>query len=206
MTAIIASAEACLRWLTREPAEVADARKSAMRVIEQSRRATKVVSGLRSLVRNEPLQFADVYINETIEEVLVLTKRELQRAGVVLKTDFDASMPIIEADRVQLQQVVLNLVRNAIEAMADVNGGPRLLSVSSKVVDGHASVSIADTGMGCDPASSEHLFAALYTTKADGLGLGLPICRKIVTAHGGRLWAEKNTAHGATFSFTLPLR
>jgi signal transduction histidine kinase len=177
-----------------------------VRLIEQSRRATKVVSGLRSLVRDEPPQFADVRINETIEEVLLLSKRELERAGVALKTEFDASMPIIEADRVQLQQVVLNLVRNAIEAMADVDGGTRLLSVSSKVADGHASVSIADTGMGFDPASSEHLFAALYSTKSEGLGLGLSICRKIVNAHGGRLWAEKNAAHGATFSFTLPLR
>jgi signal transduction histidine kinase len=206
LTAIVASAQACLRWLAREPAEVAEARKSAVRVVEQSRRATKVVSGLRSLVRDEPLQFADVRINETIEEVLLLSKRELERAGVALKTDFDASMPIIEADRVQLQQVVLNLVRNAIEAMADVDGAARLLDVSSKVADGHASVSIADTGMGVDPASSEHLFAALYTTKSEGLGLGLSICRKIVNAHGGRLWAEKNATHGATFSFILPLR
>jgi signal transduction histidine kinase len=206
LTAIIASAEACHRWLAREPAEAAEARKSARRVIEQSGRATKFVGGVRSLVRDEQLQFADVHISETIEEVLVLLKRELERAGVALKTDFDASMPNIEADRVQLQQVVLNLVRNAIEAMADVNGGARVLSVSSKVADGHASVSIADTGVGFDPASTEHLFAALYTTKGDGLGLGLSICRKIVNAHGGRLWAEKNTAHGATFSFILPLR
>jgi signal transduction histidine kinase len=206
LTAIVASAEACLRWLAREPVEADEARKSAMCVIEQVRRATKVVSGLRSLVRDPQPQFADVHINAVIEEVLLLTKRELERAGVAHKTDFDASMPSIEADRVQLQQVVLNLVRNAIEAMADVNAGTRVLGVSSKVADGYASVSVADTGVGIDPASSELLFAALYTTKPEGLGLGLPICRKIVSAHGGQLWAEKNMAHGATFTFTLPLR
>ena len=206
LTAIIASAEACLRWLARGPTAAEEARTSIMRVIEQGRRATDVVSGLRSLVRDAPPKFTEVAISTTIEEVLVLSRRELERADIALKIDFDASMPTIEADRVQLQQVVLNLVRNAVEAMADVNDGARVLSVSSKVADGHASVSIADTGMGIDPASSEHLFAPLYTTKCQGLGLGLSICRKIVSAHGGRLWAEDNTTHGATFTFILPLR
>ncbi len=205
LTAIRASADACLRWLAREPAETDEACRSALRVVEQSRRATSVVGGLRSLVRDSQLQFADVHVNETIEEVLVLLKRELERAGVAVKADFDETLPYIEADRVQLQQVVLNLVRNAIEAMADVDG-VRTLSISSKVADGHASVSIADRGVGIDPAAAEHLFAALYTTKGEGLGLGLSICRKIVGAHGGRLWAEKNTVQGATFTFTLPVR
>ncbi|GEP56604.1 ATP-binding protein [Reyranella soli] len=205
LTAIRASADACLRWLAREPADTDEARRSALRVVEQSRRATNVVGGLRSLVRDSHLRFADVHVNETIEEVLVLLKRELELAGVALKTAFDETLPPIEADRVQLQQVVLNLVRNAVEAMASVDG-VRALSISSRVADGHVSVSIADTGVGVDPASAEHLFAALYTTKGEGLGLGLSICRKIVVAHGGRLWAEKNTTHGATFTFTLPAR
>jgi signal transduction histidine kinase len=125
---------------------------------------------------------------------------------VMLRTDFDTSMPKIEADRVQLQQVVLNLVRNAIEAMTLVNGRARVLSVSSKLTDGHASVTIADTGVGIDFASRERVFNALYTTKGEGLGLGLSICRKIVGAHGGRLWVEKRKAPGATFTFALPLR
>ncbi len=204
LTGIVASAEACLRWIAREPVEAAEARASARRVIEQSRRLASVVSGLRSLVRDARLQAADVHVNEMIEEVLLLSKRELERAGVALKTDFDPSMPNIEADRVQLQQVVLNLVRNAIEAMSDVNGDARVLIVSSKFVDGHASVSIVDTGVGLDAAGTEHLFVPLYTTKDQGLGLGLSICRKIISAHGGRLWAENNAAHGATFTFTLP--
>jgi signal transduction histidine kinase len=205
LTAIIANADACLRWLAREPADADSACQSARRVIEQGRRATDVVSGLRSLVRDSPPRFAGVRVNETIEEVLVLLKRELELGGVALKTDLDPMMPEVEADRGQLQQVVLNLVRNAIEAMADVDG-LRALRVSSKAVDGLATVSIADTGVGIDPAAAEQLFTALYTTKDEGLGLGLSICRRIVDAHGGRLWAGKNTASGSTFSFSLPLR
>jgi len=206
LTGIITSAEACLRWLARDPAELGEARKSAMRVIEQGYRTSTVVSGLRSLVRDAQLQFADVQINDAVEEVLLLSKRELERAGVTLRTDFDTSMPKIEADRVQLQQVVLNLVRNAIDAMVTANAGARVLSASSKVTDTHASVTIADTGVGIDSANRERLFDALYTTKGEGLGLGLSICRKIVSAHGGRLWAEKKDTPGATFTFALPLR
>jgi C4-dicarboxylate-specific signal transduction histidine kinase len=200
----MASAEACLQWLAREPVEVDEARRSARRVITQSRRLADVISGLRSLVRDAQLHLAGVHLNQAIEEVLLFSKRELELAGVVLKADFDSSMPNIEADRVQLQQVVLNLVRNAIEAMADVEGA-RVLSVSSKLTDSYASVSIADSGAGFDPAGRDHLFAPLYTTKSHGLGLGLSICRKIISAHGGRLWAENDTTRGATFTFILPL-
>jgi signal transduction histidine kinase len=206
LTGIITSAEACLRWLARDPAEPGEARKSAMRVIEQGRRASNIVAGLRSLVRDAQLRFANVQINDAVEEVLVLLKRELERASVTFRIDFDTSMPKIEADRVQLQQVVLNLVRNAIDAMADVNGRARILTAASKVADSHACVTITDTGVGIDPADSERLFDALYTTKDEGLGLGLSICRKIISAHGGRLWVEENATHGAAFSFALPLR
>ena len=206
LTGISTSAEACLRWLARDPVAPGEARKSAMRVIEQGHRASNVVTGLRSLVRDAQLKFADVQINEAVDEVLLLSKRELVRAGITLRTDFDTSMPKIQADRVQLQQVVLNLVRNAIDAMTGVNGRARVLTASSKVTDGYASVTIGDTGLGIDPASRERLFDALYTTKGEGLGLGLSICRKIVSAHGGHLWVEKNTRHGATFAFALPFR
>ena len=206
LTGIITSAEACVRWLTRDPAEPGEARKSALRIVEQGRRATNVVAGLRSLVRDAQLNFADTEINEAIEEVLVLSKRELERAGVTLRTDFDRSLRNVEADRVQLQQVVLNIVRNAIEAMAAVNGRARVLTASSKAIDDRISVAITDTGVGIDPANRERLFDALYTTKGGGLGLGLSICRKIINVHGGRLWMEENTPYGATFIFALPLR
>jgi len=206
LTGIIMSAEACLRWLTRGPAEPGEACKSAMRVIEQGRRASDVVTGLRSLVRDAQLRFSAVQINDTVEDVLLLSKRDLERAGVTLKTDFDRSIPDVEGDLVQLQQVVLNLVRNALDAMAGVNGRARVLTVSSMVNDGHVSVAVADTGVGIESASRERLFDALYTTKVEGLGLGLSICRKIISVHGGRLWVTENMTYGVTFTFTLPLR
>jgi signal transduction histidine kinase len=206
LTGIVMSAEACLRWLARDPAEPDEARKSAMRVIEQGRRASEVVTGLRSLVRGAQLAFTDVQINDAVEEILFLSKRDLERAGVTLRTDFDGSRPNVEGDRVQLQQVVLNLVRNAIDAMAAVNGRARVLTASSKVADGHVSVAIADTGVGIESANRERLFDALYTTKVEGLGLGLSISRKIISVHGGRLWVEENTTYGSTFTFTLPAR
>jgi len=206
LTGIIMSAEACLRWLAREPAERDEARKSAVRVVEQGRRASDVVTGLRSLVRDAQLDFTEVDVNEALEKVLLLSKRELERANIALRVDFDGALPKVAADRVQLQQVVLNLVRNAIEAMAGVEGRGRVLTVSTRAADGHVVVTVADTGVGVAPANRERLFDALYTTKENGLGLGLSICRKIVTIHGGRLWVEENTAHGTMFVFVLPLR
>ena len=206
LTGIIMSAEACLRWLSRDVPEPCEARKSARRVIEEGRRAHDVVSSLKSLVRNAQLNFSNVDVNEAIEEVLLLSKRELERASVTLHTDFGKSLPNIRADRVQLQQLVLNLVRNAIEAMADVEGRGRVLTACSNAVNDHILVTVADTGVGINPANKARLFEALYTTKDNGLGLGLSICRKIVTVHGGRLWVEENQTHGTTFAFVLPLR
>ncbi|WP_454619733.1 ATP-binding protein [Bradyrhizobium cenepequi] len=206
LTGIITSAEACLRWLARESAEPGEACKSAMRIIEQGRRASDVVAGLRSLARDAQLRFTDVQINDAVEEILLLLSRDLERAGVTVRAALDRSAPTVEGDRVQLQQVVLNLVRNAIDAMASVTGRPRLLSLSSKVSDECVTVAIADTGVGIVSASKDRLFDALYTTKGDGLGLGLSICRKIIAVHGGRLWVEENTPNGATFTFIIPLR
>jgi C4-dicarboxylate-specific signal transduction histidine kinase len=206
LTGIIMSAEACLRWLGRNPGEPDEARKSAMRVIEQGTRATEVITGLRSLVRDAQPQLAKIDINETLGEVLLLSKRELERAGVTLRTDLDRSLPNIQADRVQLQHVVFNLVRNAIEAMAGVEERNLILTACTRATDDHVLVTIADTGVGIDPANKERLFDALYTTKGNGLGLGLSICRKIVAVHGGHLWVEENNAHGTTFAFALPFR
>ena len=206
LTGIIMSAEASLRWLAHNPVEPIEARKSAVRVIEQARRASDVIAGLKSLARDARLNFTNIDINEAIEEVLLLSKRELERAGVTLHADFGKSMPSIRADRVQLQQLVFNLVRNAIEAMAEVEGRSRILTACSTVANDHIFVAIADTGVGIDPANKARIFEALYTTKGNGLGLGLSICRKIVLVHGGRLWVEENKTHGATFAFVLPLR
>jgi len=206
LTGIIASAEACLRWLARDPVELVDARKSATRIIELAHRATAVVCGLRSLAREGQVRFADVRLHEVIDEILLLVKGELERASITVKTDFDHSIPPIEADRVQLQQVVLNLTRNAVDAMADVAGRPRVLTIASRLLAGEVHLAFADTGVGIDPSMSERLFDVLYTTKRGGLGLGLSICRKIIGAHGGRLWAEQNVNFGAKFTFSIPTR
>ena len=206
LTGIILSAEACLRWLAHDPVAPGEARKSAARVIEQARRASEVITGLKSLARDAQLNFSNVDINEAIEEVLLLSKREFERAGVTLHADLDKSLPSIRADRVQLQQLVFNLVRNGIEAMAEVEGRNCILTACSKIANDHIFVTIADTGRGIAPANKARLFDALYTTKGSGLGLGLSICRKIVLVHGGRLWVEENRMQGTTFAFVIPLR
>jgi signal transduction histidine kinase len=172
----------------------------------QGHRAQEVVTGLRSLVRGAQLSFTKVDINEAVDEVLLLSKRELERAGITLRADSGKSLPNIEGDRVQLQQVVLNLVRNAIEAMAGVEGRSRILTITSDATNDHVCVTIGDTGTGIDPKKIQHVFDALYTTKPGGLGLGLSICRKIIILHGGRLWAKESTTQGTTFVFALPLR
>ena len=205
LTAIKTSAEACLRWLAKSPIQAKEARASAVRVIEEGRRATAVVEGLKTLVRDERLQLSDVDINQAVREVLLITKSELDRSGITLRTDFDEDLPEIRADRVQFQQVVLNLVRNSIDAMAGVDGRTRYLTLASKIADKHAVVTVVDNGVGFDPAHEDRLFEALFTTKEEGLGLGLTICRKTIAAHGGHLWGRPNMEHGATFTFTLPL-
>jgi signal transduction histidine kinase len=206
LTGIVASAEACLRWLARDPVGTIDARKSATRIIELAHRATAVVCGLRSLAREGQLRFADVLLHDAVDEILFLLKGELERASITVKTDFYHSIPSIEGDRVQLQQVILNLARNAIDAMAEVAGRPRALTIASRLLEGEVHLAFADTGVGIDPSVGERLFDVLHTTKDGGLGLGLSICRKIITAHGGRLWVEQNVNFGAKFTFAIPTR
>lgn len=151
------SADACLRWLARDPVQTSEARKSVERIVKQARRAAEVVTGVSSLVRGTQVHFAEFDINEAIAEVVLLPKREIERAGVMVRTDFDRSSPHIEGDRVQVQQVALNLVRNAIEAMAEVEDGNRILALSSAVANGMISVAIADTGVGIKPADRERV-------------------------------------------------
>lgn len=206
LTGILLSAEACLQWLGQDPARLGEAIKSADRIIKQGCRADNVITALKSLVRHTQLKLAPVDINEAIEEVLLLSKREMELGGVTLRTDLDRAAPKVEADRVQLQQVILNLARNAIEAMADIRVRARVLTASSAAASDHVSVKIADTGVGIDTATRDRIFDAMCTTKKDGLGLGLSICRKIIAVHGGRLWVEENTMPGTTFTFMLPIR
>jgi signal transduction histidine kinase len=202
--AIANSASACLRWLDAQKLE--EARLSASRVIAESHRASEIIDRIRELVKKAPPRKDWLDVNETIDEVIALAHSEVQRNGVALETQLSNDVPPILADRVQLQQVILNLMMNAIGAMSGAGEGPRELLVRSGTDESRAVlVSVEDSGPGLDPKSVDRLFDAFYTTKPQGLGMGLAISRSLIEAHGGRLWATANEPHGAVFHFTLPI-
>jgi len=206
LTAIITSAETCKRWLDGEPPRIPDARISVVRVIQESERAAAVVAGLRNLARGSEIRLADLELNEAVQEVLLVAGADLSRAGVGVRSDLDPNIPTVRGDRVQIQQVVFNLIRNSIEAMIDVTDRRRVLLISSRITeDAHAEVTLTDSGEGIEASKREHLFDALFSTKGAGMGFGLSICRKIIKAHNGRIQLVPNPDHGVTFSFALPL-
>ncbi|MGA3040266.1 MAG: ATP-binding protein [Bryobacteraceae bacterium] len=167
-------------------------------------RAGEIIHRIRALFRNSPLQKAPVRINELIQDIVALTQRELTRNGVSLKTELDPALPPVFGDRVQLQQVILNLVVNAIEAMSAITGRSRELRIRSECDGDGALVTVRDTGPGLPLFQPERIFGAFFTTKPDGLGMGLSISRTIIETHGGKLWAT-HTADGAIFQFRLPI-
>jgi PAS domain S-box-containing protein len=202
--AIANSASACLRWLDAQKLE--EARRSASRVISESHRASEIIGRLRALIKKAPPRKDWLDVNETIHEVIALADSEVQRNGVALEIQLSDDLPLILADRIQLQQVILNLMMNAMEAMSGVGNGPRELLIRSGTDESQGVlVSVQDSGPGVDPKSLDHLFDAFYTTKPHGLGMGLAISRSLIEAHGGRLWASANAPHGAVFQFTLPV-
>lgn len=204
LTAAVTSASACLRWLDAQKLE--EARRSALRVIAEGHRASEIIGRIRSLAKKAPAQKDWLDVNETIHEVIALVRSEIQRNNVALEIQLSEQVPVILADRVQLQQVILNLMMNAIEAMSGLSEGPRGLLVRSGSDESkHVVISVQDSGPGFDAESLEHLFDAFYTTKLQGLGMGLAISRSIVEGHGGRLWATANAPRGAVFQFRLPV-
>ncbi|GLR84067.1 trifunctional serine/threonine-protein kinase/ATP-binding protein/sensor histidine kinase [Bradyrhizobium iriomotense] len=204
LASVVTSATACLRWLDAE--KLGEARRSATRAIAEGHRASEIIGRIRALANKAPPRKDRIDVNETILEVIALARGEMQRNGVALETQLSEHVPVILADRVQLQQVILNLIVNAIEAMNGVSEGLRVLLVRSGDDDTkHVVISVQDSGPGLDPSSLEHLFDAFYTTKPHGLGMGLSISRSIIDAHGGRLWATANVPQGAIFQFTLPI-
>lgn len=204
LTSVINSAAACLSWLDVDNLE--DARRSASRVMAEGNRASEIIGRIRALVRKSPPRKDWLDLNEAILDVIALARHEIRQNEITLETRLSGQIPVILADRVQLQQVVLNLLMNAIEAMNGVGGGPREMLIRSDADESeHAVISVQDTGPGFDPNSLKHLFDAFYTTKAHGLGMGLSISRSIVEAHGGRLWATANVPRGAIFKFALPI-
>ena len=203
LAAVVNNASACLRWLAAQNLE--EARQSAALVVADGHRAGEIVARIRALVKKAPLQKEWLDINETIREVLALARSTVQKNGVSLQTRLSENVPLILGDRIQLQQVMLNLMINAIEAMSGGGEGSRELWVNSE--KGEATevlIAVRDSGPGLDPQSLDRLFHAFYTTKPHGMGMGLAISRSIVEAHGGRLWATANEGRGATFQFTLP--
>jgi PAS domain S-box-containing protein len=206
LAAVASSGSACLRWLNRDQPDLDAARDAASRVVRDAHRAADVIHSLRALAQKSGPQLTKLYLHDAIEEVLALTRGELQPHGVVLHTDLAAGDRPVLGDRVQLQQVLLNLIMNSIQAMAAVPDRRRELTVSVALAEpDRVHVTVEDTGPGLDPAIAPRIFEPFFTTKADGLGMGLSICRSIIEAHGGQLWASPRALHGTVFHFTVPV-
>ena len=201
--AILTNSNAGTRWLGSNPPNLEEANEALARIARDANRVTEVISRIRALVKKNPAHMAPLDLNELVQSVLSLAGEELQRAGVPVDVDL-RNLPAITADRVQLQQVVLNLIMNSIDAMADVDPGRRRLFVRSLRFGDEVAIQVEDTGTGLGPAQVNAVFQPFFTTKANGIGLGLSISRSIIEAHGGRLWAEPG-AGGAVFQFTIPI-
>ena len=207
IAATVTNAQAARRWLVAEPPNVDEARQALDRIVRDGTRAGAVVGRIRSLIKKAPPGEERADINAAIREVIELTRSEAMKADVLVRMELVEDLPLVQGDRVELQQVILNLILNAIEAMSETSEGHRdLLITTGKSESGDALVAVRDSGPGLAPAALEHLFEAFHTTKPNGLGLGLSICRSIIEAHGGRLWASANSPRGAVFQFTLPAR
>jgi signal transduction histidine kinase len=205
LTGMVIHGDACLRWLNRDEPNLDEVRDAVLRINQDGRRAAKIIENLRSLTKKSEPQFGWLDINGAIQEILELTRTELGQHNLVLHTNLSTRDRTVFGDRVQLQQVMLNLIMNGIEAMSTVMDRPKVLTISSERVEtGDVLVAVKDTGAGIDPATVDRIFESFFTTKHDGMGMGLSICRSIIAAHGGRFWASPNTPHGAVFQFTLP--
>ncbi|MGZ5866385.1 MAG: sensor histidine kinase [Xanthobacteraceae bacterium] len=204
LAAIVTSGEACLRWLDDSSKHIDRIKRGLERMIENGRRASDVVRRLRALSKKDDLQKKELDINELIEDTLPLVQREVSRHRVFLGLNLAKVLPTISGDRVQLQQVIINLLVNAIQAMATVNHRRELTIGSALQEDGNIVVTVRDNGHGFDAEQQTHMFNAFFTTKVDGMGMGLSISRSIVDAHGGRIWASRNDDGGATFQFAIP--
>jgi PAS domain S-box-containing protein len=206
LAAVVTNAAACLRWLDREPANLKEARSTVQSIVEDGNRAGEVIQRVRALVNKTADRKAPLHINEVVNEVVSLVQHQLFSHRVALRLELAPALPLVLADRIQLQQVILNLVINGIEAMQPVKDRPRELVIRTLQDEAsHVLVTVSDVGVGVAAENADRLFDAFFTTKSSGMGMGLSICRSIVNAHGGRLSASGNAGPGATFQFTLPL-
>jgi signal transduction histidine kinase len=202
--ATVTNAEACLRLLDRDQPDLPEAREAALEMVKDARRAADIIDRVRSMNRKGSSELEVIDVNEVIGEMALMLHSEANRHSVTIRTELAKSLPRVMADRVQLQQVLMNLMLNGIEAMRDTTGE---LSIKSQLAeDGQLLISVTDTGVGLPTANLDRIFTAFYTTKSQGTGLGLAITRSIVASHGGRVWASANPGRGASFHFTLPSR
>ena len=205
IAATVTNAQAALRWLRAQPPDLDEVRASLSRIVEDGKRAGNVISGIRALIDKVPPRKDRFDLNEAVLEMVALTRSELLNHGILLQTELAPVLPRVDGDRTQLQQVILNLILNAVEAMGGIDEGTRELRINTeREAGGGVLVTVRDSGPGLDPADTERVFTAFYTTKPKGMGMGLAICRSMVEAHGGRMWASANEPRGAVFQFTLP--
>jgi signal transduction histidine kinase len=202
----VTNAQAALRFLSAQPPDLDEVRQALGGAVKDGRRALEIIGRIRSLIKKEPPRKDALEVNEAIVEVIALTRGEVMKNNVSVQTQLAEGLPLIQGDRVQLQQVILNLIINAVEAMSGVSEGSRgLLIGTGKDASGRVLVAVQDSGPGLNPESCERLFDSFYTTKSGGMGMGLSICRSIVEAHGGRIWATPNAGPGITVQFALPI-
>ena len=205
MTASVNDASAALRFLNAHPPDLEEVRQALEEIAHHGQRAGEVLGRIRGLVKKAPPQRERLDINKAIFGVIALTRSEVVTRGVLLQTDLAEGLPLIDGDPIQLQQVIVNLVLNALEAMDSNDGDARELQITTTTdASSAALVAVRDTGPGLDPTRVDRLFEAFYTTKPTGMGMGLSISRSIVEDHGGRLWASPNAPRGAIFQFTVP--
>jgi PAS domain S-box-containing protein len=206
IAAAVTNAKTCLRWLTRDQPDLEEARAAAMRIVNDGTRAAEIIKRIRLLFKKETSERELVDINEVVEEMVVLLRGEAMRYSISLKTELEADTPRVMADRVQLQQVLMNLMLNGMDAMKDADGTRELTIKSQRGENDQVLVSVNDTGVGLPPEQADRIFTAFFTTKQHGTGMGLSISRSIVESHDGRLWAADNAPRGASFCFSLPAK
>jgi len=204
ITAAVTYALAARRWLSAEPPNFHEVDDALSLIVKEGNRASEVVGRIRALIKKAPARKDAVAINDAILEIIALTRTAVANNSVSVRTQLAEGLPCVQGDRVQLQQVLLNLIINAIEAMRDVGEEERELLISTRNEPDGVSVEVRDSGPGFTPAVLDRVFEAFYTTKPGGLGLGLSICRSIIEAHNGRLWASPNVPRGAIFRFIAP--
>ena len=206
IAAAVTGASTCVRWLTRDNPDIAEAREAALGVVRNGKRAADIINRIRSLSRKGDSQRQLVNINEVILEIISLVRNEAQRHSIAIRIELGEDLPKVMADSLQIQQVIMNLIMNGIDAMKDVDQ-PRAITIGSQSAEDQLlTISVSDTGIGLPQQQADKIFDAFFTTKPQGIGLGLRISRTIIEAHGGRLWATHNTPKGASFYFTLPTK